>query len=111
MRSSEYRSINQAVAVAGFERYRNNLISIANFNWELIDSLTSTEIYHIYSTSNSWQIATGAEKIYFGNDFYELYFKIGNYTTSSIKIITTTVKYLNLILEDYFLLPKLNVKY
>ena len=111
LRSQKYQSFNQGVAISGFEKYRNALISIAQTNWNLLDNLTSTESYYVFATSGSWQVATGTEKIIVGNESYEFSFKISNYGTSTIKFVTTTAKYLNLIFEDYFLLPKLNVAY
>ncbi len=111
MSSQRYQTFNQGVAISGFEKYRNALISIAQTNWSLLDSLSSTENYYIVATSNSWQIVTGTEKILIGNESYEFSFKIGNYGTNTIKFVTTTAKYLNLVFEDYFLLPKLNVSY
>ncbi|GIW67437.1 MAG: hypothetical protein KatS3mg096_305 [Candidatus Parcubacteria bacterium] len=110
-RSQRYQSFNQGIAISGFEKYRNALISIAQTDWSLLDNLTSTESYYVLATSTSWQIATGTEKIIIGNESYEFSFKISNYGTSTIKFVTTTAKYLDLIFEDYFLLPKLNVSY
>jgi len=111
LRSQRYQGFNQGVAISGFEKYRNALISLSQTNWALLDSLTSTESYHVFATSGLWQVATGTEKIMVGNESYEFSFKISNYGTNTIKFITTTAKYLNLIFEDYFLLPKLNVSY
>ena len=111
LRSQRYQSFNQGVAISGFERYRNALISLSQTNWTLLDSLTSTESYYVFATSGLWQVATGTEKIMVGNEFYEFSFRIGNYETSTIKFVTTTAKYLDLVFEDYFLLPKLNVSY
>ena len=109
-RSSRYPSFNQAIAISGFEKYRNALISIASTNWNLLDSLASNTDYYIYVTSSNYAIATGTETITVGNENYIFSFKIGNYTTNTIKFVTTTAKYLDLIIEDYFLLPKLNVQ-
>jgi hypothetical protein len=111
LRSQRYQSFNQGVAVSGFEKYRNALISLSQTNWSLLDLLTSTESYYVFATSSSWQIATGSEKIVVGNEAYEFSFKISDYGTSTIKFVTTTAKYLNLIFEDYFLLPKINASY
>jgi len=111
LRSQKYQSFNQGVAISGFEKYRNALISLSQTNWTLLDSLTSTESYYVFATSGLWQVATGTEKIMVGNEFYEFSFRIGNYETSTIKFVTTTAKYLDLVFEDYFLLPKLNVSY
>jgi len=110
-RSQKYQSFNQDVAVSGFEKYRNALISLSQTNWSLFDSLTSTESYYVFSTSGSWQVATGSEKIVVGNEAYEFSFKISDYGTNTIKFVTTTAKYLNLVFEDYFLLPKINASY
>ena len=110
-RSQKYQRFNQGIAISGFEKYRNVLISLSQTNWPLLDSLTSTESYYVFATSNSWQIGTGTEQIIIGNESYEFSFRIGDYGTKTIKFITTTAKYLNLIFEDYFLLPKLNVFY
>jgi len=110
-RSQKYQSFNQGVAISGFERYRNALISLSQTNWVLLDSLTSTESYYVFSTSGLWQISTGTEKIIVGNESYEFSFRIRDYETSTIKFVTTTAKYLDLVFEDYFLLPKLNVSY
>jgi hypothetical protein len=111
LRSQRYQSFNQGVAISGFEKYRNALISLSQTNWSLFDSLTSTESYYVFATSGSWQIATGIEKIVIGNEAYEFSFKIRNYGTNTIKFVTTTAKYSNLIFEDYFLLPKINASY
>jgi hypothetical protein len=111
LRSQRYQSFNQGVAISGFEKYRNALISLSQTNWSLLDSLTSTESYYVFATSGSWQIAIGSEKIVIGNEAYEFSFKIRNYGTNTIKFVTTTAKYSNLIFEDYFLLPKINASY
>jgi len=111
LRSQKYQGFNQGVAISGFEKYRNALISLSQTDWNTLNSLASTESYYIFATSGLWQIATGTEKIVVGNESYEFSFKISNYQTTTIKFVTTTAKYLNLIFEDYFLLPKLNVSY
>ena len=108
-RASRYPSFNQAIAISGFEKYRNVLISLSKTNWSLIESLASNTNYYVYASGNNWLIATGTEKITSGNEIYYFSFKIGNYTTNTIKFVTTTAQYLNLVIEDYFLLPKLNV--
>lgn len=110
-RSYKYQALNQGIALSGFEKYRNALISLSVSNWPLINSLTSTQTYYLYATSNDWLIATGSEKILVGNEAYEFSFKIRDYDVPNVKFITTTAKYLDLILEDYFLLPKLNVSF
>lgn len=110
-RSYKYQALNQGIALAGFEKYRNALISLSVSNWPLINSLTSTQTYYLYATSNDWFITTGSEKILVGNETYEFSFKIRDYDAPNVKFITTTAKYLDLILEDYFLLPKLNVSF
>jgi len=110
LRSQRYQSFNQGVAVSGFEKYRNALISLSQTNWDIFNSLTSTSNYYLFATSGNWQIATGTEVITIGNESYEFSFKISDYGTSTIKFVTTTAKYSNLIFEDYFLLPKLNAE-
>jgi hypothetical protein len=110
-RSQKYQNINQGVAISGFEKYRNALISIAQTDWSRLDSLSPNQNYYIFATSNNWQIATGEEKILIGNESYKFSFRIGNYGTNTIKFVTTTATYSNLIFEDYFLLPKINVSY
>ncbi len=110
-RSQRYPTFNQAIAISSFEKYRNALISLAKTNWSLIDSLASTTDYYLYASGNDWVIATGSEKITAFNEIYYFSFKINNYTTDTIKFVTTTAKYLDLIIEDYFLLPKLNVAF
>jgi len=110
LRSQRYQGFNQGVAISGFEKYRNALISLSQTNWNIFNSLTSTSDYYLFATSNTWQIATGTEVIISGNESYEFSFKISDYGTSTIKFITTTAKYSNLIFEDYFLLPKLNAE-
>lgn len=110
-RSYKYQALNQGIALAGFEKYRNALISLSVSNWPLINSLTSTQTYYLYATSNDWFITTGSEKILVGNETYEFSFKIRDYDAPNVKFITTTAKYLDLILEDHFLLPKLNVSF
>jgi hypothetical protein len=110
LRSQRYQSFNQGVAISGFEKYRNALISLSQTNWDIFNSLISTSDYYLFATSDTWQIATGTENITIGNETYEFSFKISDYGTSAIKFVTTTAKYSNLIFEDYFLLPKLNAK-
>lgn len=110
LRSQRYQGFNQGIAISGFEKYRNVLISLSQTDWNILDNLSSTLDYYIFATSGVWQIATGTENIVVGNESYEFSFKIGNYETSTIKFITTTAKYSNLVFEDYFLLPKLNVQ-
>ena len=44
-RSYKYQALNQGIALAGFEKYRNALISLSVSNWPLINSLTSTQTY------------------------------------------------------------------
>lgn len=110
-RTSRYSGFNQAIAIAGFEKYRNALISLSKTNWNLLNSLSSSTEYSVYATGNDWKINTGREKVLSGNEYYYFSFKINNYGTSTLKFITTTAKYQDLILEDYFLLPKLNVRY
>ncbi len=109
-RSQRYPSFNQAIAISGFEKYRSALISLSRTNWDLINSLVPNTDYYLYATGNNWAVATGAETIRSGNEIYRFSFKISNYTTNTIKFVTTTARYLDLILEDYFLLPKLNVQ-
>lgn len=108
-KSQRYQSFNQGIAVSGFEKYRNSLIAISQTDWDSLNLLTSTESYYIFSTSNNWRIATGVEKLRLGNETYEFSFKISDYNSETIKFVTVTAKYLNLIVEDYFLLPKINV--
>jgi hypothetical protein len=109
--SSRYQNLNQSIAISGFENYRNALISISQTNWDLLSNLSSSQSYYLYSTSGSWQIATGEEKKIVNNEIYRFSFTIGNYQTDTLKFVTTTVKYSDLVFEDYFLLPKLNVSY
>lgn len=107
-RSQRYSTFNQSIAVAGFEKYRNSLISLAQTNWALLDSLASNTNYYIYASGNDWLIATGSELITSGGENYYFSFKIDNYSTSLIKFITTTAVYASITVSDYFLLPKLN---
>ncbi len=109
-RSQRYPNFNQAIAISGFEKYRSALISLSKTNWNLINSLASNTAYYLYASGNTWIIATGTETIKSGNETYNFSFKISDYTTSTIKFVTTTAEYLDLILEDYFLLPHLNVQ-
>lgn len=110
-RSLRYPSFNQAIAISGFEKYRNVLISLAKTDWSLISSLASNTDYYLYASGNNWIISTGTEIITSGNENYYFSFKISDYGTTTIKFVTTTAKYLDLIIEDYFLLPKLNVNF
>jgi hypothetical protein len=110
LRSQRYQSFNQGIAISGFEKYRNALISLSQTNWDIFNSLTSTSDYYLFATSGTWQIVTGTENITIGNESYKFNFKISDYGTSTIKFVTTTAKYSNLIFEDYFLLPKLNAE-
>lgn len=107
-RSQKYSTFNQSITVSGFEKYRNNLISLSQTNWGLLDSLASNTNYYIYASGNDWLIATGAEIISFGGENYYFSFKIDNYSNSLIKFVTTTAVYATLTVSDYFLLPKLN---
>jgi len=109
--SSRYQGLNQSVAISGFENYRNVLISLSQTNWDLLSALTSSQPYYLYSTSGSWQIATGEEEKMVNNEIYRFSFRISDYSTNTLKFVTTTVKYADLVFEDYFLLPKLNVSY
>jgi hypothetical protein len=109
-RSQRYQDFNQGIAIAGFEKYRNVLISLSQTDWNTLSSLSSTLDYYIIATSNNWQVVTGSEIIQTGNESYEFSFRIRDYGTPSVKFITTTAKYLNLTFEDYFLLPKLNAE-
>ncbi len=111
LKSQRYNKLNNTLVLSGFEKYRNILISLAQNDFNLLDSLTSTEIYHFIETSTTWLIATGSENVLIGDDVYKFYFQIGNYTTNTIKFVTTTVEYFDLIFKDYFLLPKLNTSY
>lgn len=110
-RASRYPSFNQAIAISGFEKYRNALISLAQTNWSLIASLASNTDYYLFASGNDWVISTGTETITSGNENYYFSFRISDYGTNTIKFVTTTAKYLDLIIEDYFLLPKLNVTF
>lgn len=110
-RSQKYSSFNQAIALSGFEKYRNVLISLAQTNWPLLDSLAANTNYYLYASGTQWLIATGTETITSQNERYLFSFRIDNYGTNTIKFITTTAQYLNLFFQDYFLLPKLNVDY
>lgn len=107
-RSQKYAVFNQSIAVSGFEKYRNNLISLAQTNWDLLNSLASNTDYYIYASGSNWLIATGSELIVSGGENYYFSFKIDNYSTSTIKFITTTAVYGTTTVNDYFLLPKLN---
>lgn len=110
-RTSRYSSFNQAIALGGFEKYRNALISLSQTNWSSINSLSSNTDYYITASGADWTISTGTESILSGNEYYYFSFKIMDYGTSTIKFVTTTARYQNLIFEDYFLLPKLNVQF
>jgi hypothetical protein len=111
VRSSKYQTFNVGVAISAFDRYRNILIHFAQNNWSLLDSLLPNQDYYLRATTSGWEIVTGTEQILVGNEGYELSFRIGDYGTNTIKFVTTTAKYLNLVFEDYFLLPKLNVNF
>ncbi|GIW65062.1 MAG: hypothetical protein KatS3mg093_041 [Candidatus Parcubacteria bacterium] len=108
LNSQRYSGFNQAVAISGFEKYRNVLISLAQSNWDLFDSLVSTTNYYLYASGGQWLIATGLENITSFNETYSFYFQIDNYSTTAIKFITTTAVYGSTTLSDYFLLPKIN---
>lgn len=111
IRSSKYQTLNQGVAISVFEKYRDVLIFFAENNWSLLNSLTPNQDYYLSATTTGWEINVGTEKILVGNEGYEVSFRISDYGTNTIKFVTTTAKYLNLVFEDYFLLPKLNVNY
>ncbi len=111
--TSRYLNFNQSVALAGFEKYRNALISMAQTNWDLFDSLATNTEYFLIASGNQWVISSGSEVIISGQERYEFNFMIGDYTTSSIKMVTTTSYFGRgkIVLKDYFLLPKLNVNF
>lgn len=110
-RSQKYSGFNQAIAISGFEKYRNVLIYLARTNWQLLDSLVPGTNYYIYASGTNWLVATGTEIITSQNEKYFFSFQIANYGTNTIKFVTTTAQYSNLVFRDYFLLPKLNVSY
>lgn len=107
-KTSKYQSFNQSISISGFEKYRNALISLSKTDWPTIDSLTSNTNYYIYASGSSWMISPGKENVVSGNESFFFSFRISNYTTNTIKFVTTTAEYLDLIIQDYFLLPKLN---
>lgn len=109
--TSKYIGINQAVAISGFEKYRNALISLSRTNWNLLNSLSSTTDYYLSISGTDWIVLEGKEKIVSGNESYYFSFRIDNFTTPTIKFITTTAEFSNMILKDYFLLPKINVSF
>lgn len=110
-KSLRYPNLNQTIAIAGFEKYRNVLINLARTNWSLIDSLNPNIDYYVYASGSEWFIATGTEKVVSYDEIYYFSFRIGDYMTTTIKFVTTTSKYSDLVFEDYFLLPKLNVSF
>lgn len=107
-KTSKYQGFNQSISISGFEKYRNALISLSKTDWTTINSLASDTNYYIYASGNSWIISTGSENVISGNESFFFSFLISNYTTDTIKFVTTTANYLDLIIQDYFLLPKLN---
>lgn len=110
-RSQKYSHFNQAIAISGFEKYRNVLISLSQTNWQYLDSLLENTDYYIYPSGTQWLISPGKEIITSQNEKYFFSFQIQNYGTNTIKFVTTSAQYLDLVFQDYFLLPKLNVNY
>ncbi len=109
-RSIKYQDFYQTIALAGFEKYRNVLISLTQENWNKINSLLPNTNYYLYSSGNEWYIGYGEETINTGKESFSISFKLSDYYSNEVKFVTVTAKYLNLVLEDYFLLPKLNVE-
>lgn len=110
--SQRYLKINQAVALSGFEKYRSALISLSQENFNYLNNLSPTTDYYLTSTANSWEIREGKEEINIGNEKYFFSFRINNFQGNpNIKFVIIKGEYQDLIFEDYFLLPKLNVSF
>lgn len=110
-KSYSYQSLNENIAIFGFEKYRNILIALSKNNWDVINNLIVANDYYFEKTTSSWLIRNGKEKMYIGSgDIYFFSFQIANYNgDSDLKIATISVEYLNLKFSDNFLLA--NLKY
>lgn len=110
--AQRYSQINQGIAFAGFEKYRSALISIAQQNFNSFSNLSNSLDYYLVSTTSGWEIREGKEEINAGGEKYFFSFQIDNFQgNSDIKFIKIKGEYQNLIFEDYFLLPRLNVSF
>lgn len=110
--SQRYSRVNQGIALSGFEKYRSILISFARENFDIFNNLSSLSDYYFFLTSSRWEIREGKEEINIGGEKYLFSFQISNFEgNSNVKFIKLKGEYSNLILEDYFLLPKLNVDF
>ncbi|BCX15356.1 MAG: hypothetical protein KatS3mg097_248 [Candidatus Parcubacteria bacterium] len=108
-KSYDYQSLNENVAIFGFEKYRNILIALSKNNWSVINSLIVGNNYYFEKATSSWLIKNGQENVNLGSGgFYRFSFQIGNYGgNSDLKMTTISVEYLNLKFTDNFLIAKL----
>ncbi len=110
--AQRYSQINQGIALSGFEKYRSALISIAQKDFNSLNALIPSTNYYLVSTTTGWEIKEGKEEVNIGNEKYIFSFLIDNFSgNSNIKFIKIVGEYQNLVFEDYFLLPKLNVSF
>jgi hypothetical protein len=107
-----YSNISQDVTIYGFEKYRNALFDIAQRDFNSLNSLLTTTDYFLTSTASGWQITLGKERVKSGLEEYFFSFRIDNFQNDpNVKLIKVTGEYQNIIFNDYFLLPKLNVNF
>ncbi|MFZ8806057.1 MAG: hypothetical protein ACO2OW_00470 [Minisyncoccia bacterium] len=107
-----YSNISQDVTIYGFEKYRNALFDIAQRDFNSLNSLSTTTDYFLTSTAFGWQIISGKERVKSGLEEYFFSFRIDNFQSDpNVKLIKVTGEYQNIIFNDYFLLPKLNVNF
>ncbi len=107
-----YSHVSQDVTIYGFEKYRNALFDIAQRNFNSFNSLSTTTDYFLTSTTSGWQILSGKENVKSGLEEYFFSFRIDNFQNDpNVKLIKVTGEYQNIIFNDYFLIPKLNVNF
>lgn len=110
--SLRYTNISQGITLSGFEKYRNVLLDLAQRDFNLLDSLSTSTDYFLTSTVSGWQINPGKEEVNYGLESYFFSFRLDNFQNNSqVKLIKVTGEYQNLIFIDYFLIPKLNVNF
>ncbi len=107
-----YSNISQDITIYGFEKYRNALFDIAQRNFNYLNSLSTTTDYFLTSTISGWQIVLGKESVKSGLEEYFFSFRIDNFQNNpDVKLIKVTGESQNIIFNDYFLIPKLNVSF
>ena len=107
-----YSTISQDITIYGFEKYKNALFDIAQRDFNSLNLLSTTTDYFLTSTVFGWQIVSGKERVKSGTEEYFFSFRIDNFQNDiNVKLIKVTGESQNIIFNDYFLLPKLNVNF